>query len=82
MGLGKWSYPLKATFSQLPEGAWAIAIEGLETQNLLVERPSLSFELPIEIGVIRFDVKLRGVGLIGRGTVGGRELSLVLRRQG
>ncbi|MCZ6727067.1 MAG: hypothetical protein O7A98_06875, partial [Acidobacteria bacterium] len=82
MGLAEWSYPLKATFSQPSEGGWAIAVEGFETQNLSVERPSLSFEMPIDIGVLRFDVKLRQVGLIGRGTIDGREISLVLRRQG
>jgi hypothetical protein len=82
MGLGRWSSPLKATFRQRPEGGWEMAVEDNEPSHLVVELPSVSFELPVgNGGGLRFDAKLRQVGLIGRGTMDGRELSLVLRRQ-
>ena len=81
MALGEWSHPLEMEFVQSEPGEWNVHVVDFDASNLVVKGPAVSFDLPIDNGVLRFDAKIRRAGILGVGRIDGREVTLVLDRK-
>ncbi|MBZ0111954.1 MAG: hypothetical protein K8J08_05810 [Thermoanaerobaculia bacterium] len=84
IGMARERYPMESRFGVGANGEWTVSVglagEALDPHNLVVGTRFVDFDLPIDNGVLHLTVEPRRLGLIGTGTLGGRELSVVLRR--